>query len=430
MKKYKLSLLLLIGMGIFRHAIAQETTIESYIQKYKELAIKEMVRTGVPAAIALAQGIVESGAGTTWLSVHANNQFGIKCKSNWNGETVSHNDDRKNECFRKYATPADSWRDHSNFLKGSTRYQFLFYLDPLDYKAWAYGLKEAGYATSNRYARQIIQTIQDYNLEQYSRQGLALAEKEKPEDEFATLLNKKIRQEQPPGSAAPPKPEQRPSPETQLYPDGTFKINKRKVTYLPKGTQLIAIAEAHDLPLRRLMRYNELHSEVLQKDMLVYLEKKRKKGDHSSHRVQKGESLHQIAQEEGIRLKWLLKRNHLSKRAVPRPGNLLVLKGYAAESPKAGRVRKTGGFFGWLSRLFSGSGKERSVSLTREPSAPEKSPSNESKRKVTFVYTVKPGDTLYGISKKYNVTIDQIRQQNHLEGDTIRTGQKLLIPEN
>ena len=128
-------------------------TIQQYIDQYKDLAIAEMKRTGVPASIKLAQGIHETMAGKSELVQKSNNHFGIKCKTGWNGPSVRHTDDARNECFRKYATANESYRDHSNFLKSSGRYASLFELDPTDYEAWAKGLKAAGYATNPVYAQ-------------------------------------------------------------------------------------------------------------------------------------------------------------------------------------------------------------------------------------------------------------------------------------
>lgn len=425
----------LLGLLQVRPALAQNGNVEAYIDQYKMLAMREMVRTGVPAAISLAQGIVESGAGSSWLSLHANNQFGIKCKSDWEGARVFHHDDRRNECFRKYPSVAASWEDHSNFLRAGRRYNFLFYLDPLDYKAWAFGLKQAGYATSNRYARQLISTIQKYDLNKYSRQGLVLSKEAQPENEFAALLNKKIQQEQPAPNQSLPVTDKGQAEEAAKYPVHVFQINKRDVLFLPEGTELIGIADQFDVPLRRILRYNGLETDVLSRNMLVFIEKKRKKGDHPAHVVQAGETWHEIAQEEGIRLKWLLKRNHLTGERPPQPGTALVLTGYA-EQKGIPQTRQSGGFFAWLSRLFSGKDKTTATaaeqpSILQQKAIPEKKPlpATDSKRNAIFVYEVKAGDTLYGIAKKFDVGIDRIRQLNNLSGDLIRKGQTLQIPE-
>ncbi len=139
----------------------------SYIAQYHTLAMDEMRRTGVPASITLAQGIHESGAGSSRLAVEGNNHFGIKCKKEWTGPTLLHSDDRPYECFRKYGSAAESFRDHSDFLRTRSHYAFLFQLDPLDYKAWAYGLKRAGYATASNYPESLLRLINLYQLQQY-----------------------------------------------------------------------------------------------------------------------------------------------------------------------------------------------------------------------------------------------------------------------
>ena len=137
---------------------------EQYILRYQILAIEEMGRSGIPASIKMAQALLESNNGNSQLAHKSNNHFGIKCKSNWTGQKVYHNDDEPNECFRKYRTVEDSYIDHSNFLMGNPRYAFLFTLPPNDYKRWAEGLKDAGYATAKHYAKSLIKIIEDNQL--------------------------------------------------------------------------------------------------------------------------------------------------------------------------------------------------------------------------------------------------------------------------
>ena len=139
----------------------------AYIDRYKDLAISEMRRTGIPASITLAQGMVESDYGRSTLAVKSNNHFGIKCHNDWTGATVQHNDDKNNECFRSYSSPEDSFRDHSDFLVSGARYKSLFSLPSTDYKGWARGLKQAGYATNPQYANMLIEKIEQFNLHQY-----------------------------------------------------------------------------------------------------------------------------------------------------------------------------------------------------------------------------------------------------------------------
>ncbi len=152
----------------------KDSLVNEYIARYAPLAIEEQVRTGIPAAIKLAQAIHESGAGIGDLALRSNNHFGIKCKSNWTGAIAYHDDDEKGECFRAYDSVAVSFRDHSDFLKGSSRYAGLFTLEPTDYKGWAEGLRKAGYATNPKYPVLLIRLIETYDLNRFTIEGLAL----------------------------------------------------------------------------------------------------------------------------------------------------------------------------------------------------------------------------------------------------------------
>ena len=157
--------LFFISILTFSKAFAQDSlTIQQYIDQYKGVAIAEMQRTGVPAAITLAQGIHESSAGKSELVLRSNNHFGIKCKNTWTGKSVLHDDDANQECFRAYDSPVDSYKDHSDFLCANKRYAFLFKYDPLDYASWAKGLKQAGYATNPQYAPLLIKMVERYHL--------------------------------------------------------------------------------------------------------------------------------------------------------------------------------------------------------------------------------------------------------------------------
>lgn len=423
---------------------AQSADAQAYIQHYESLAEAEMVRTGVPAAISLAQGLLESQAGTGWLVMHSHNHFGIKCKSDWLGQTISYDDDKRQECFRVYDSDSSSWRDHSDFLKQTPRYAFLFYLDPMDYKAWAYGLKQAGYATDQQYAKQLITTIEKYGLQQYSDRGLAMMKQsQEPSNDFAAMLDKKVSADRKAAGIPEPAPPVAPvaAEESEAYPRGVFRINGRRVIYQPAGTQLITVAEQYDLRLRRLLAYNELPGDVLEKDMLIFLQKKGKEGAHERHRVNAGESLHQIAQEEGIRLKWLYKRNRMDADAQLAAGTALYLRGYAPEKQAEASQRQSGLWY-TLTHLFSRHRKPvQTASLKTEPPPvrsnrvsgrqPERenSAGDPAVRKPADVilYRVQQGDTLYGISRKYAVPVAQLRAWNHLEGDLIQVGESLIV---
>src|SRR5678816_2880662 len=197
MQNKKLTILIVFLLSLLSNfSQAQSTTaVLAYIARYKDLAITEMKRTGIPAAITLAQGIHETEAGTSVLVKKSNNHFGIKCKDNWTGQSVSHDDDARGECFRRYSAAEESYKDHSDFLKTRPNYASLFSLDPTDYQGWAYGLKKAGYATNPKYAQVLIKLIQDYNLEDYTLIALGkmketgnLAKNEVANDENSSVV--------------------------------------------------------------------------------------------------------------------------------------------------------------------------------------------------------------------------------------------------
>jgi hypothetical protein len=170
----KLSLPILFCLLFACNAAFGQTSqvVRDYIARFRDIAIAEMQRTGVPASITLAQGILETEAGRSPLVIKSNNHFGIKCKTEWRGEYVTHDDDAKGECFRKYNDPAESYKDHSDFLKNRAYYAPLFKLDVKDYEGWAYGLKKAGYATNPKYPQLLIKLIRDYDLQQYTMMAL------------------------------------------------------------------------------------------------------------------------------------------------------------------------------------------------------------------------------------------------------------------
>ncbi|WP_293871807.1 glucosaminidase domain-containing protein [Flavobacterium sp.] len=144
----------------------------AYIEKYKDVAKENMIKTGIPSSITLGQAILESGAGTGPLSVQANNHFGIKCHKEWTGSSIKYTDDEENECFRKYDDPSQSFKDHSYFLTSRPRYSELFGFEKDDYKSWAYGLKAAGYATDSKYPDKLITLIEKYQLNKFDAEVL------------------------------------------------------------------------------------------------------------------------------------------------------------------------------------------------------------------------------------------------------------------
>lgn len=325
---------------------AQKEKTEQYIQQYSELAVQEMIRTGVPAAIKLAQGILESQSGESDLVKRSNNHFGIKCKTEWTGDKTYHDDDEKGECFRVYPDAAASYKDHSDFLKTRPHYNFLFKLDPANYEAWANGLKKAGYATSPTYPKSLIKVIRDYQLDRFNQIALerstALAGNSKHEQTdnhikkpAVTITNVVVEEtitddpeEEVTTEPAAPAPQQ-PAPARKIsgYPESVFNINQCRVIYASEGTSLLALAQQYDITLSKLLDYNEMGNiEILEKDQLIFLEKKQKKGSSDYHIVKAGEDLYSIAQTEGVRLENILQYNNISKGTTPLPGNKIYLK--------------------------------------------------------------------------------------------------------
>jgi LysM repeat protein len=373
----KIVTLIVICLLVIKISVAQSSQVitpEQYIATYKDIAIREMKRMGVPAAITLAQGLLETVNGNSDLVKQSNNHFGIKCKDTWTAGGVRHDDDSKGECFRHYNSAEDSYRDHSNFLRGSDRYAFLFRLDPLDYKGWAYGLKKAGYATNPMYPQILINNIEQYDLQQYS----LIAAKDVPKVDPSQYKDD---------------PE---TPDTDLSdlsmnntPGKISSINGTKYLFAAKGTSLLAIATNNNIDLSKLLDYNDLNSDgILQKDQIIFLQKKQKTGEEDTYIVKQGESLYDIAQLNGIQLGSLIEYNQLSAASKVLPGTTLYLKPIETNSSTINL-------------------QDRSANIT--------------------FHNVQPKEGLYSIAKAYGITVDQLRQWNNLTGDQLQIGQQLIV---
>lgn len=328
------SILFILFLVVSKLLAAQDPeAIQEYISTYKDLAIEEMLRTGVPASIKLAQGIHETEAGQSELVLKSNNHFGIKCKNTWTGESVRHDDDARGECFRKYDNPEDSYRDHSDFLKNSQRYSSLFRIDPTDYASWAWGLKKAGYATNPKYPQILIKLIEQYNLNDYTLIALG-----KLKDEQGDIASgKKARSYSSPvdidenGNEV----DNKIKAQVKEYPEGLFRINDTKVIFAKKGTSFLNIAEKYDIPFARLFEFNDMpEKDIVDEDQLVFLQRKKRTGNNQFHIVQAGEKLFDIAQSEAIRLENLMVLNLLSEGQEPATGEKLFLHSKAPSTPR------------------------------------------------------------------------------------------------
>lgn len=368
---------------------AQTITPEEYIATYKDIAMREMKRMGVPAAITLAQGILESENGNSVLVKKSNNHFGIKCKSNWTAGGVSHDDDAIGECFRTYPTAEDSYRDHSNFLRSGSHYSFLFRLNPTDYKGWAYGLKKAGYATNPKYPIILIKNIEKYNLQQYSLEaadGVPHFESSKYTDDTEVV---EINQEDDKSVSTPDRSNLPPS--LPVYPDKVSFINGSKCIYALKGASLLAIATRHDINLQKLLNINELEEDgILEEDQLIFLQKKSKTGERDFIITQRKTSLYEVAQSNGVLLESLLAYNQLNEDGDVPANTRLYLKP-VAEAYQAKIIM------------------EKADSLR------------------PMMHEVQPKEGLYTVAKKYGVTVKQLKEWNNLSSDDLKIGQQLII---
>ena len=392
--KLKFIYTILIATTTSLSGIAQTIGIETatYINQFKNIAMQEQIRTGVPAAIKLGQAILESQTGKSRLATEVNNHFGIKCKTEWRGPKIYHNDDANGECFRVYDNADASYIDHSNFLKTRTHYSFLFKLDVRDFTSWAFGLKQAGYATNPNYPAQLIKAINDYDLAQYTL--IAIEQKKKGIDFIITpapaqatdtpvkaapvvqpaptkeLLPAPAQATDTPIKAAPvvqpaptkellPAPDQvmdtpikaapvlqpapTPTPATvSLLENTKVTINHTKAVLATKGSSLLAIANQQKISLSKLFEYNELaEMNILDQDRILFLEKKQKYGASEIHTTLGSETLYSIAQKEGIQLSSLLVLNpSIEKDSILPAGQKIKLRAEAAQKPSTKKSKK------------------------------------------------------------------------------------------
>lgn len=301
---------------------------QEYINTYKAIAINEMHRTGIPASITMAQGCLESGNGNSQLARKSNNHFGIKCRNDWKGARVYHNDDKMNECFRKYKTVEESYYDHSKFLIENQRYSKLFNLSKTDYKGWARGLKAAGYATDPNYPRRLIKIIEDeklYLLDKVTPEQLAQSysnnsEPQKPANETNTLdkARKAINTTLDKITINP------------FESRNVEVINGLEVVYARADDTYESIAREFELKLWQIHLFNDLdrNAEKPAVNERVYLQRKRFSApkEYSTHRVKAGETMHSISQKYGIRLNRLYKLNRMDKSEQAATGQELYLR--------------------------------------------------------------------------------------------------------
>ncbi|MCB9267748.1 MAG: LysM peptidoglycan-binding domain-containing protein [Lewinellaceae bacterium] len=441
---------------------AQEDDRLRYIDQFKEIAIREMERAGIPASIKLAQAILESNSGKSDLARRANNHFGIKCGNDWNGKTFYKKDDDYNEegklvesCFRSYKNPEMSFIAHSEFLRDPAkqyRYGFLFRLDPTDYKAWAEGLRRAGYATSANYSLKLIDIIERYQLNFYD--SLTTAEVIAGED----VINE--------------------GEDAVVRPGLEFENNDVRYVLAKAGETPNELAIRTATRLSSILDYNEglsSRNQQLAEGTVIYLQPKRNsfRGKRKWHYVKEGETMYEISQMYGIKLDRLYNRNKLPANTQPAVNERIKIRGCKVSSRPKMRSEVTPvapvnegpiievpdenedgeiDFEGEVDLPEKEPGevkqpappvkeqppvKEPPVTQpTPTPTPPvkpdegfgEKEPVTPAPAPPAVIYhTVQKGDTLYNISRRYDTTVEGIKSLNGLTSNLISLGQRLRV---
>lgn len=436
--------LLVVGwLGIGFSSLAAQDR-DAYIQQFQDIAVSEMHRTGIPASIKLAQGILESNCGMSDLAREANNHFGIKCGGTWNGGSYEKEDDDYRDgilvpsCFRTFNSAMECYRAHSDFLtdpRKAHRYGPLFRLDPLDYKGWAHGLSKAGYATDPQYAHRLIRIIEQYQLNRFDEQDIR----------------------EPLVAAVTANPE--PAHRLKASPGRRLVREANGASYMTalEGDRLTDIAQQAGKKLDLLLRYNDgIYSEasVLAAGARIFLQNKKStyKGSAKVHKLKPGETMADLSQHYGIRLPAMLKRNGLQPGQQPAPGQKVYLKGKPdkplrmadpyerpddpatheaapvvhAMPEKKPEAPHSGSTANITSQPVS-KPKPASPTLPSNPPAASAKPPVSSQPIHDQPHIVAKGDTLYGIARRYGITVDDLKKINNLPADTIVIGQKLVV---
>jgi LysM repeat protein len=321
--KIQISKVVLLSILLLATSITAQTlntAYLSYIEQYHLLAEKQQKEYGIPASITLAQGLLESGAGKSFLSISSNNHFGIKC-AEWTGDKMYHDDDEKGECFRKYNEVVDSYEDHSAFLRNRSRYASLFMLTQTDYEGWAFGLKKAGYATDPTYAYKLISIIETYELQKFdngdyfSNNEIKLQEIQQKQEK-----NERGRKSGHYGGMGTVK---------AFTTHEMKKVNGVLFVTAIKGDSYSAIADEFNIKQYEIFNYNDIEQGAdLKAGTRVYIAQKKKKAPKEclTHRVLVGESMRSISQDYGIKVVELYKLNNMPFADGAKLGTILKLR--------------------------------------------------------------------------------------------------------
>jgi len=395
-----------------------------YIERYRYIAVEEMVQHGIPASITLAQGILESGSGKSELAAKSNNHFGIKCHTGWTGDRVYHDDDAKGECFRKYKNAEESFHDHSYFLTSRSRYAELFKLKPDDYKGWAKGLKKAGYATNPHYADRLIKLIEDYELYIYDKlttdQLLAMEENKKFDKEDETEI-----------ATADPKG----------YGINIFYFNRIPTVIVQQGETVQVLADRHTSRIHNFLKYNDItETTKLEPGSKFYLQPKRNKGLEKTHLVAVGESMWTISRDEGVKLQKLYKYNLMEPGQEPAAGEIIHLRKKRDSAPVLRNTQQSIAKPAKVNTdLIIDEPIEEDDEMIMEFESTESTTTKAASSDIEFddkaiedeltpiLHTVEAKETLYSISRQYSTTVDSIKNWNGLTGNDIKIDQQLIV---
>ncbi len=317
--KYILTISLLLINTLYILAQNKRISRLEYIEQYKQDAIDDMRKTGIPASITLAQGCLESDDGNSWLAKEANNHFGIKCGMNWNGDKVYKDDDNPNDCFRKYNSVKESYDDHSYYLTNTKRYAGLFQLKTKDYKSWAQGLKDAGYATNPQYADLLIKIIEDFQLYNYD------------ENITTTTSNQNNSDDSDKGKTASA------DWSIQLKKHDVKTNNDVKYIIIKKDDSFEGIAQEFDMWAKQLYKYNDLTKDsTLREGQVLYIQPKRSKAEYGKekHTVKPGETIYSISQYYAVKSNKLRYRNNIMSDKDVKPGDIIYLRARRPLTPE------------------------------------------------------------------------------------------------
>ncbi len=313
---WKIVLVIVAGILFLTSGYAQpdgkRISREEYILKWKDVAVRHMEEYGIPASITLAQGILESGYGNSKLARYANNHFGIKCHRDWNGRRFHKDDDKRDECFRSYYSAEESFSDHAEFLANRSRYDLLFEQKLTDYKGWARGLKKAGYATNPEYPELLIRIIEENELHRYDKGGK--------------------KSEEAPVVAAPERKKEEgkeQSFEATVEVDHRIRDHANDIDYVvaKRGDDKKELIRELELREWQFYKYNDLNpSDKIRPGDVIFLQPKRNRAHQDHHIVEEGETMRQISQEYGVKLKKLYKKNCMIVGTEPEPGQKLSLR--------------------------------------------------------------------------------------------------------